>query len=324
MSDIYVVGVDFGGTHIRAGLCDENGRLHSSVKTLTPSDRDPSRVIGRIVEVIEQAISEANVPSQALSGVAIGACGLVERQSGLFVSSSVLPNWRNVPLASQVSQTLGIPVIVDNDANAAIFGECWVGVARARQNVVGMTLGTGIGGAAILNRDLFYGARGNSAEFGHMTVEPDGPECFCGNRGCLGLLASATGVVRRYHEQIERLPDGPPKRTTHANLEVTAESIHQAAASGNKTAQETIEQTGRYLGIGTANLLSCFNPDMVVFTGGLTGMGERLLKTIREEAYSRTYPSLGEASQIEFGELGDWCGVIGAAGILAKTGQGLD
>jgi glucokinase len=215
---------------------------------------------------------------------------------------------------------MGLPVTVDNDANAAIFGEWWAGVGQGLRNVVGMTLGTGIGGGAVLDGRLFRGSSYNSSEFGHMTVDPDGPRCFCGNRGCLGLLASATGMVKRCTEQIRQ-----GRRTALAEFvnydetTLTARAIYGAAVEGDALANDILTETGKYLGIGAATLLSCFNPDIVVFTGGMTGMGVALLSIIRQEACGRTYPSIYEAAQIEFGVLGDRAGVIGAAGIWYQS-----
>lgn len=316
----YIVGVDFGATNLRAGVCDAKGQLWSFAKELTLSHEGSDAVIERIVEVITKAIEQSARKREEITGVAIGACGLVNRQTGHFVSSSVMPTWLEVPLVQPISQALNLPVLLDNDANAAIFGEWWVGIGHGTHNMVGMTLGTGIGGGAILSNKLFYGSSDNASEFGHMTVDPDGPHCFCGNQGCLGLLASATGMVQRY---VERLRQGQDSILTHhANGEpasLTSQAIYEAAIAGDKLAIEIVAQTGRYLGIGTANLLNCFNPDMVIFSGGMTDMGSTLLTNIRDEARKRTYPPIYNATRIEFGTLGNNAGVIGAAGILYQV-----
>ncbi|MFQ6100135.1 MAG: ROK family protein [Anaerolineae bacterium] len=312
----YIVGVDFGSTNLKAGVCDTDGRLLSFVRQPTHAREGASSVVGRIADVVVKAIEESDQPGEEIAGVVIGACGLVNRQTGYFVSSSVMPTWREVPLAESVSRAVELPVILDNDANAAIFGEWWTGVARGMHNVVGMTLGTGIGGGAILNGRLFHGSSDNAAEFGHMTVDPDGPRCFCGNRGCLGLLAGAAGMVQRCAEQIRQGRSSIlAVQVNGERVTLTAQAVYEAAVAGDDLADKIVAQTGKYLGIGTANLLNCFNPDMVVFTGGMTRMGKRLLSIIREEARKRTYPPIYEAAQIEFGQLGDEAGVVGAAGI---------
>jgi glucokinase len=227
-----------------------------------------------------------------------------------------MPGWQDVPLSQPIAAAVGLPVILENDANAAIFGEWWAGVAQHTKNTVGMTLGTGIGGGAILEGRLFHGSSNQAGEFGHLTVDPDGPQCYCGNQGCLGLLASAHGMVQRFVTQIHQGQySALSQQINEGSDSLTAQKIYEAAIDGDELACEIVAQTGRYLGIGIASLLSCFNPEMVVLTGGMTGMGDTLLALIRAEAKRRTYPALSKAAHIEFGVLGDKAGVIGAAGI---------
>jgi glucokinase len=314
----YAVGVDFGGTNIKAGVCDQEGQLLSFIISPTLRHEGEAAVIHRIVNAIQRAIEESKLSLDHIASVAIGACGLVDPDRGYFVSSSVMPGWHDVPLSKSITAAIGLPVILENDANAAIFGEWWAGVARHTKHTVGMTLGTGIGGGAILDGRLFRGCSNQAGEFGHLTVDPDGPQCYCGNYGCLGLLASAHGLVQRFVAQIHKGRYSVLIKQVDLYAEVgslTAQQIYEAAMSGDELAYEIITETGRYLGIGVASLLSCFNPEMVVLTGGLTGMGDSLLAIIRAEAKRRTYPALSEAARIEFGVLGDKAGVIGAVGI---------
>jgi glucokinase len=313
----FVVGIDFGATKMKAGVCNNKGELFSFVIQATQAHETVETVIERIVKIIYTAMHQCNLPREKITGAAIGACGLVDRHKGNFISSSVMPGWHNVPLAASISEIVKLPVILDNDANAAIFGEWWTGVGKGKRCVVGMTLGTGIGGGAILNNQLYYGCSDNSAEFGHMTVEPNGPKCFCGNRGCLGLLASANGMVQRCLNRIKSGADSILAEQASGGMgSLKAQAIYKAARDGDILAKEIIMETGKYLGIGTANLLNCFNPDMVIYTGGMTGMGDYLLSIIREEARSRTYPAIYENTQIQFGKLENKSGVIGAAGIF--------
>jgi len=273
-------------------------------------------VIDRIIQIIQQAIRKSNVELRQMSGIVIGACGLVDPERGAFVSSSVMPDWYDVPLSRHVSAAVALPVAIENDANAAILGGWQAGVAEGAQNVVGMTLGTGIGGAAILNGRLFRGSSNQAGEFGHMSVDPDGAQCYCGNRGCLGLLASANGIVNRLHEQLQRGRSSVlPRQIDGTGDPLTAQMIFEAAMAGDELAHEIIVQTGKYIGIGVASLISCFNPEVVVLTGGMTRMGDTLLTMIRQEALHRTYPALGKAVRIELGILGEEVGVIGSAAV---------
>ncbi len=315
----FAVGVDFGGTYIKAGVCDQEGRLLSFVKSPTLRHEGEVPVINRIVNVIQRTIAESKLSLHQIAGIAVGACGLVDPDKGCFVSSSVIPGWHDVPLSKSISAAVALPVILENDANAAIFGEWWAGVAQHTKHVVGMTLGTGIGGGAILDGHLFHGCSNQAGEFGHLTVDPDGPQCYCGNYGCLGLLASAHGMVQRFVMKTQQGRQSYLAQQVNSDRgasSLTAQQIYEAAVDGDELANEIIGETGKYLGMGVASLLSCFNPEMVVLTGGMTGMGDMLLAIIRAEAKHRTYPALSEAARIEFGVLGDKSGVIGAVGIL--------
>lgn len=313
----YVVGVDFGATNLRAGLCARDGRHLSLVSRPTGLEQGIDSVLKRIAELVELAIIESNVRFDLVYGVAIGACGLVNREQGRLICSSVLPGWRDVPLADRVASFAGMPVFLSNDADAAIFGEWFAGIARGLKHVVGMTLGTGIGGAAILNSNLFHGACGLSGEFGHLTVDPRGPQCNCGNTGCLGLLAGARGVVRRYC-------DGAARYGKEVSDDLEATEVFVRAGQGDELAQQVTADTVRYLGIGVGNLLNCFNPEMVVFTGGMTRAGDCLLSEIRKEAARRTYSPIFEAARIEFGRLGEAAAVVGSSGIVFHALAALD
>lgn len=312
-----VVGVDFGGTRLKAGVIDEEGTLRSQVEMSTLAHEDVPIVLERIARIVLLAIEESSCAHERIAAVTIGACGLVDRASGRFISSSVMPGWRDVPLAEAVSRAVSLPVLVENDASAAIFGEWWRGVGQGARNLVGMTLGTGIGGGIILDSHLFRGSGGNAGEFGHLSINPDGEACFCGNRGCLGLVASASGLVRRCVENLRRgLPSSLSSTFATDPSSLSARAICDAAMAGDALAMSLIDQTGKYLGIGAAHLLSAFNPDMVIFTGGLTAMGDVLLSRIRREARQRAYPHLTEMARIEFGLLQDSAGTVGAAGIF--------
>jgi glucokinase len=309
MSSECIVGVDFGATNIRAGVCSKSGEVLSLARQSTDLDDGIEDVLRRIGELVKQAITMSRIPPKRVKGVAVGACGLVDGVAGTLICSAVLPGWHNVPLASIIGSHVEIPVAIYNDANSAIYGEWFAGIARGLRHVVGLTLGTGIGGAAILDAKLYQGAVGLSGEFGHLTVDPQGPECNCGNRGCLGLVAGARGVVQRYRKKAEE-----SGRAILGTCE--ASTVFGNAALGDEFAIEVVDETARYLGIGVGNVLSCFNPEMVVFTGGMTGAGDALLTAIRREAQSRTYAPIFDAARIEFGVLGEAAAVVGAAGIL--------
>ena len=317
MKNEYVVGVDFGGTNLRSAVCDNKGNVISFVKVKTPPSKQVNNIIETIYNIIEQAIIESNIHRDEILGIGVGACGLVDREKGIFKESVIMPTWNHVPMSKLISSHFNMATVLDNDANAAIYGEWWQGVGARQQNVIGMTLGTGVGGGAILNGRLYYGSTYNSAEFGHITVDENGNQCGCGNKGCLTIMAGAKAVVNNYANRLR----SKKRQQLFINADnekpiMTAKDVGEAAVAGDSDAFDIIRQTGRYLARATTILINCFNPDIIVFTGGLTNIGDMLLNTIREEAKNTIYTSLRKATRIEFGKLGSYAGVIGATALF--------
>jgi len=319
----YAVGIDLGGTFIKAGVVDEEGRVtgRTRVETNVAGGRD--EVVGRIARAAGEAQANAGVPTEQITGVGLGSPGIFNLAEGVVL---VVPNLKCLegePLRALVAERLkprDWSVCLENDANAAAWGEKWAGVGRSVSNLVLFTLGTGIGGGIVLDDRLWHGARDLAAELGHQTIEAEGRLCACGNHGCLEQYGSVTGLVRSLREAVE---SGQPCSLAQALAEgkpVTGEDIHKAAVAGDAAAREAIERTGRYLGIGATNMMHILNPEMIVFVGGLTGAGDMLLNPIRQEARRRTFPPSFEGVQIVFGELGNDAGLIGAAG-LALQGE---
>src|SRR5574341_310266 len=267
----FVIGVDFGAAFIKAGVCDDSGNLLSSTRRPTPAAKGVSSVVAEISKAIRDTTIKSGVRKSNIGGIVLVACGLIDSKKGVFLSSSVMSDWKDVPLANLISQSVHYPTKVANDANAAIFGEWWAGKARGSKVLVGMTLGTGIGGGIIIDGNIFYGHKGLAGEFGHMTIDPFGPRCFCGNYGCLGTIAGGNGMVQRYS-----------RMSGDENIKSPFD-IYLLASQGNDVAREVIKDTGKYLGIGVLNLLNVFNPDTVVFTGGITKMGNMLIDLISFE-----------------------------------------
>jgi len=317
MNNEYAIGVDFGGTNLRAAVCDNAGKVISFVKVQTPPSKQVKNVIETICNSIEQAIIESNIDRDRILGIGVGACGLVDREKGIFKESVIMPTWNHVPMSKLISSHFNMTTVLDNDANAAIYGEWWQGVGVRQQNVIGMTLGTGVGGGAILNGRLYYGSTYNSAEFGHITVDENGTQCGCGNKGCLTIMAGAKAVANNYaHRLRSKKRQQWPINADNEKTILTAKDVHEAAIAGDSDAFEIIRQTGRYLAKATAILINCFNPNIIVFTGGLTNIGDMLLNTIREEVGNTIYTSLRKATRIEFGKLGSYAGVIGATALF--------
>lgn len=317
----YVVGIDLGGTFTKVGVVDESAEVVSRTSRSTGADRGPEAVVEVLAEAAEEAVELAGAGWDAVRAVGLGAPGLIDCRAGVPLVSPNLRLLEGVPLARRVGERLGrgVPVVLENDANAAAYGEYWAGVGRSAETLVLMTLGTGIGGGVVLDGKIWHGAHGFAGELGHAAIFADGTRCACGTRGCLEAYASASAMERRF---VTTLRAGRASSLSEAAKEgkpVTAQDIHQAAVEGDAAACEAIEETGRFLGIAATNYAHIFDPDLVVFAGGLIGAGDMLLDAARGEAELRMFPPVADKVRIVFAELGADAGLIGAAGWALKA-----
>jgi glucokinase len=316
-SSRYVVGVDLGGTNIVVGVLPADGSREMAVRTQpTRSDLGAEAVVERIVRMIEDAVAivrtETGATRDDFLGVGVGAPGPLDRHSGVV---AVAPNlgWKNFPLRELVQREIGLPVKLDNDANCATLGEWWTGAARGGRNVVGITIGTGIGGGLILDGRLYHGSSDVAGEIGHTTLDATGRRCKCGNYGCLEAYASGTAIAERAREALglgetsllPELAGGQPER-------ITAAMVYEASERGDPLAREIVRETARFLGAGIANLLNTFNPDVVVIAGGVTQAGEALFEPLRVEVRRRAFKPAVDACRIVPGTLPGTAGVVGA------------
>jgi glucokinase len=258
-------------------------------------------------------MKEVGVARQDFVGVGVGAPGPLDRERGIVV---VAPNlgWNNFPLRDRVMQRIGLPVTLDNDANCATVGEWWLGAARGGRNVVGMTIGTGIGGGLIINGELYHGSSDVAGEIGHTTLDVNGRHCKCGNYGCLEAYASGPAIATRAREALVREDTASllPSMVDGVLDRITAELVYDAAKKGDGLANEIVRDTARYLGAGIATLLNVINPDVVVIAGGVTRAGEALFAPLRTEVRRRAFNPAVIAARIVPAELPGTAGVVGA------------
>jgi glucokinase len=321
-----MIGIDLGGTFIKAGVVDDEGRVLSRVKLPTNTAEGRYAIIRNIAAAAIEARERAGVPWRCVCAVGLGSPGLFEQPAGIVRHSPNLPSLDGKVLAPPVMKAAGhpeIPIVLENDANVAAFAEAWIGCARGVRTMALMTLGTGIGGGIVLNGEIWRGSRGTAGELGHMNLFPNGVRCGCGNRGCLEAYASASALVRRFREAVR---DGKPTRLA-AQLKrgepVTARDISDAAKEGDRLCLALMEETGRFLGIAVMNLLHILNVEMVAFTGGMTASGALLLDPIRNEARKRTLALAMKGVKIVFSHMGNDAGLIGAAGWALRRTHGL-
>ena len=314
----YIIGVDLGGTNIVVGAMSADGKQHFAMRSIptgaeSGAEGVADRIVGLIEGVVLDTLAETNSSRRDVIGVGVGAPGPLDREKGLVV---VAPNlgWKNFPLRDRISERLRLPVTLDNDANCATVGEWWQGAARGGTNVVGMTIGTGIGGGVIIEGKLFHGASDVAGEIGHTTIDLNGRHCKCGNYGCLEAYASGPAIATRAREVLVREETASllPSLVGGKLDSITAETVYKAAQQGDAVASEIVRDTARYLGAGIANLLNILNADVVVVAGGVTQAGDALFVPLRAEVRRRAFRPAVDATRIVAGELPGTAGVVGA------------
>lgn len=309
-----VIGVDLGGTKLLAGAVDEDLQVHHrSVRSSRGSDT--AEVLG----ILEGAIREAmEAVGGHVGGVGIGIPSTIDASRGVSVYSTHLP-LAGVPVASILSERLGVPVLMDNDANLALLVEHRAGAAQGARNALMLTLGTGIGGGIIVDDHLYRGSQGAAGELGHVVVEQDGPPCQgnCPNRGCLEVMASGSALVREATAMAGERPRSALGRALAHGQGITGPLVTELAFDGDQASQEVLGLIGRRLGVGLSSLVNVFNPDVIVIGGGVVAAGEYVLGPARREMVARGLPPARDHARVVATRFGEESGMLGAA-LLAQ------
>ncbi|MGL5081762.1 MAG: ROK family protein [Microcoleaceae cyanobacterium] len=295
MTTNQVIGVDIGGSAIKLGRYDVQGKCHQALNVPTPQPATPLNMFNTLVEAIAQILPIGS----GVVGIGIGLPGPVDAAGRISRIAINLKDWQDVPLAEWVEAKVGIPVVMANDANCAGLGEAWLGAGRGIQNLIVITLGTGVGGAVILEGKLFVGHRGTAGELGLITLNPDGPPCNSGNQGSLEQYASVQAIRRA---------------TGFEPAELAAK-----AYSGEIEALKFWQQYGQWLGAGLASLIYILTPEAVILAGGISAGAELFLSETRSEIERRVLPSSREGLQLLIAELGNQAGAVGAAKLALQT-----
>lgn len=311
----YVVGVDLGGTKIYTALADSMGHIISEVKVATGATEGPVAVISRIAETYYRVVHLAQPFRAVPSVLGIGSPGTLDPVNGVVYKSPNL-GWHDVPLVEKIKGIIGIPVLLENDANLAALGEHSLGAGRGTLNMVYVTVSTGIGGGLILNGSIYRGAYGGAGEIGHMVLDPDGPLCNCGRRGCLESMASGTAMANRAKELVALGSGKSILLAAGENLDgITAISVSKAASAGDPEAKKIISDAGAYLGMGLANMINLINPERVVLGGGALQVGREFWDSMKNELFARTLePSRDKVRVVKSG-LGEKSGLLGAVAL---------
>jgi glucokinase len=310
-----VIAIDIGGTKMMTALFDAAGKLIDRDVFPTLAARGFSDVFDRLAQNVQGLLKHNKLGPAQVGAITIAAAGGIDTGRGVVVTPSPhLPDWKELPLAAMFKKRFGIDTWVLNDASAAALGEHRYGVGRGVKHLVLLTLGTGIGGGIIIDGVLYLGAVGGAGELGHMTVEAHGPKCGCGNTGCLEMLVSGSAIERN---TLERLRRGEKSSLSDIvktnNNKISMPDIAAAARSGDKLAQDVIAQAAFYLGVGFVNIINIFNPELIVYGGGMAELGEMLIVPGRKMAAELPFSLNARAVRIVQAQLGNEAGIYGAA-----------
>ena len=313
------IGIDLGGTDIKAGLVSATGELSCQVVLPTHVDAGPKAVASRIAEATREVVAKAEEQRTTdIIGIGLGAPGLIIAETGVVHFSPNFPGWTDIPLVDDVKKALGIqslPVFMDNDVNAMTLGELRHGAGVGHQSIVALTLGTGVGGGVVIDGQVYHGSRNTAGELGHTVVEPNGRYCGCGNQGCLEAYAGAKNIVERTQEKIAA------GSNTKLTSELTPKRIAAAAHAGDSLAVEIFAETGVYIGIALTSIAHVLNPEVAIIGGGIAEAGESLLfEPIRNE-FTRRAMDIPGMMKVVPATLGNRAGIVGAAMLAFAMGR---
>lgn len=317
MAATHTLGIDLGGTNIKGGVCDADGRLIATDSVETQAHAGFDHVFRRIVGLVERLPAGAGLGRERILGVGIGAPGPMSHSRGMILNAPNLPGWENIPLRDRLSDAVGLRVSLENDANAAAFGEFVAGAGQDVQTMVMVTLGTGIGGGVILDGRLWRGHFDNAGEIGHAIVVPGGRACPCGKLGCLERYASANAVGERLIEAVKAGGESALAAKVAAGASITSRDVLDQRRNGDALAARIWDETCYYLAIGCINIQHHFNPQRIVLAGGLINAGDELLAPLRDQYRRLAWKMCDDFPEIVFAQVGTDAGTIGA-GALAR------
>ena len=308
MGKRYVVGVDLGGTKIYTALVDLQGNIIKEKVIETLASEGDQAVLGRIIDTIDYVIDGTD--KDLIKAIGIGCPGILDLKKGIIIESPNIP-FKNFEIIKNIKERFDLPTYLDNDANVATIGEYMFGAGKGTENMIYMTVSTGIGGGAILNGKIYRGSTGNALEIGHTTISKDGARCGCGNVGCSESLASGTAIGRKAKEAVNSNAETSLKNYDN----VSAKEVFIEAGKGDRVASDILNISLTYLGIAVANVISSFDPEKVVIGGGVINGGDIVLEKIKEEVSKRCMKTFVDYCSIEKAKLGGQAGVLGAAAL---------
>jgi len=320
---LHILGIDLGGTKVLAAVIDADGNIVSRARAKTQAWRDDEEVFDTIARTGHRAIEKAGVSGSKIAAVGIGAPGPIDFETGYIIEAANL-RLKNFPLGPRIAAEFDRPTIVENDVNAGLYGEFKAGAARGASEVLGVFIGTGIGGGLVLNGALYRGFSKGAGEVGHIIVQSGGPRCGCGNRGCFEAVASRTAISRDIRNAIKRPGRSALAKTlTKQNVLLSGKELKAAYDAGNELVRKTVHRAAKSIGIGIGSLLNLLGAEMVVLGGGvIEAFGDDFVERIRRSTQDIAFDVNFRNSRIVRAELGDDAGVIGAAMLARESLSG--
>ncbi|MEJ8548306.1 ROK family protein [Brevibacillus borstelensis] len=315
----YAVGIDLGGTKILAAIVDQDGDIHSQGKIATqPQDGDQA-VIRRIGDLVQDVWEQSGIGTDRICGIGIATAGIIDtvRQKVIYASNL---NWNDVRIGDRMNERFGVPVELINDANAAAVAERTFGNARGTDDLIYVTVSTGVGAGIICGGRLITGVGDSAGEFGHISIHPEGPFCACGNRGCLENYVSGLALAKKAQALLKAGAESSLSAVGGGERDaITARDIGEAAENGDKLSIELLTQAGYFLGIGLTNLIHLFNPQVLVFGGGVIKNGRLLVEAAEQVIRERCISRMAKQASIQISTMEDTAGVLGAAGMFFQA-----
>ncbi|WP_027099243.1 ROK family protein [Clostridium paraputrificum] len=306
----YVIGVDLGGTKISTAISTIEGNILANVVLPTKAEEGEAAVLGRIVQSIDEVIVGSSTSIDEIEAIGIGSPGPLDAKKGIIITTPNLP-FKNYNLVQPLKEKYNIPVYLDNDANAAAIGEYMFGAGKGKNSIVYFTVSTGVGGGAVLDGKVYRGHTSNALEIGHTTVDPNGPRCNCGNLGCLEAMSSGTAIAKKGKEAVSTNVETILKK----HDTVTSYEVFKEAEAGDEVAKDIIDNALTYLGIGVANAIATFDPEMIIIGGGVSKAGDIVFDTVKKVVNKRCFKSMAESCEIVPAGLGSDAGVVGAVAL---------
>lgn len=308
-----LLGIDLGGTNIKVSVFDRTFEKLGESRCATGASEGWQAVLGRIDRCTRSLLEQLGIGMNQVAVAGMGIPGLLDRKTGISRFSPNFTDWQDVPVSRWFREAWGVPVFIDNDVRSNLYGEWKFGGGQGRENLVLLTLGTGLGSGIVMDGRVLYGATGSAGEVGHMNLYREGRPCRCGSSGCLGRYVSALGMLRTFREKLDSGRESMVSGWVKTPEEITARMISDAFDQNDPVAVETLTETGELLGFGLVNIINLFNPELILIGGGMAAAGERLLAPARKVIEEHALEISRNACELSVAKLGDSAGMVGAA-----------